>query len=272
MNAQSFAAEITKSPRFRAPWPRLAGAELVKLRKRHGLVAASLALTVGPMLVTYSVLVLLHASDPGHHGPAGGAENFGHAIQLLARLGVVAAFLVGVIAGAGDHRAGVFRELVVTGRSRLALFAARIPGGLAFLLALFVAAFAIAAVASVTLAGSLEAPTASVFVKAGAWLALGMTASFSLALGVASLFRSATISIAVLLGWNFAVVPALQVIDALDAIRDWLLPVALERLQPAGLVAQGTPDSSLAVAVLAIAGWSLVPLAVGAWRTATVDA
>jgi hypothetical protein len=272
MNAHSFAAEIKRSPRVGALSPRLAGAELLKLRKRRGLVAASLALTVGPVLVAYSVLVLLHGSDPGEHGPAGGVENFGHSIQLLARLGVVAAFLVGVIAGAGDHRSGVFRELVVTGRSRLALFAARIPGGLAFLAPLFVAAFAIAAAASVTLAGSLETPTASVFVRAGAWLALGMAASFALALGVASLFRSATISIAVLLGWNFAVVPALQVIDALGAIRDWLLPVALERLQPADLVAQGTADSSLTVAVLAIAGWSLVPLAFGAWRTATVDA
>ena len=272
MNAHSFAAEVRKSPRLRAVWPRLARAELLKLRKRRGLVAASLALTVGPMLVAYGVLVLLHASDPGEHGPAGGAANFGHAIGVLAGLGVVAAFLVGVIAGAGDHRAGVFRELVVTGRSRLALFGARIPGGLAFLAALFLAAFGIAATASVALAGSLEPPSAAVFVRTGAWLALSMTASFAFALGVASLLRSATISIAVLLGWNFAVIPVLQVIDKLGALRNGLLPIALERLQPAGLVAQGAADSSVTVAVLAIAGWSLVPLALGAWRTATLDA
>ena len=34
-------------------------------------------------------------------------------------------------AGTGDASAGVFRDLVVTGRSRLALFASRVPAALA---------------------------------------------------------------------------------------------------------------------------------------------
>lgn len=259
-------------PRTGGVLAAMVGAELLKLRKRRGLVAVSLALTIGPMLIAYTVLVLMHASDPAAHGPAGGVENFGQTIQVLSRLGVVVAFLAGVVAGAGDHRAGVFRELAVTGRSRLALFAARIPGGLAFLAMFFIVAFAITATASVALAGSLEAPSVMLLAKAAAWIALGAAASFAVALGVASLLGSATTSIALLLGWNFAVIPALQAIDKLGALREALLPVAIERLQPDGLIGAEAPASSLIVAVVAIAGWSLIPLALGAWRTATRDA
>ncbi len=39
--------------------------------------------------------------------------------------------MIGIDAGAGDLSAGVFRDLVVTGRSRLALFASRVPAALA---------------------------------------------------------------------------------------------------------------------------------------------
>ena len=45
--------------------------------------------------------------------------------------GPLAAILIGVEAGTGDASAGVFRDLVVTGRSRLALFASRVPAALA---------------------------------------------------------------------------------------------------------------------------------------------
>ena len=63
------------------------------------------------------------------YDPAGGIDNFSGSIELLTQIGVVAAILIGATVGAGDRGAGVFRELVVTGRSRLALFAARLPGG-----------------------------------------------------------------------------------------------------------------------------------------------
>jgi hypothetical protein len=46
---------------------------------------------------------------------------------LVTQLGSIAAILIGSTAGAGDVASGFFRTLVVTGRSRAALFAARIP-------------------------------------------------------------------------------------------------------------------------------------------------
>ena len=109
---------------------KLVRAELLKLRKRRGLVAAAAVVTIAPVVVGYTVLAILHATDPARHDPAGGIENFTASIELMTQVGVVAAILVGATAGAGDRGAGVFRELVVTGRPRLALFAARIPGGL----------------------------------------------------------------------------------------------------------------------------------------------
>src|SRR5207247_5238047 len=122
--------------------------------KRPGLVAITACLTVGAALVVYGVLAILHAANPAHHGPAGGVTNLGHGLFVLMILGSVAATIVGATAGAGDLAAGVFRELVVTGRSRRALFRARIPGGLVFLLGFASVAYALAAVATVVFAGS----------------------------------------------------------------------------------------------------------------------
>src|SRR5439155_17279611 len=129
-------------------------------RRRRALVVAALLLVVAPMIVSYIVLALLHAANPAKYGPAGGVDNLRGSLRLLSQIGVVAAVLIGVNAGCGDLAAGVFRELVITGRPRLALFAARIPGGLALLLPLIAVGFAVAAGASVALAGPGQAPGA----------------------------------------------------------------------------------------------------------------
>ena len=94
------------------------------------------------------VLVAMHANDPSRHGPAGGLENFNGSMDVLTTLTVVAAVLIGATLGTGDLSARVFRELVVTGRSRLSLYAARIPAGLTVLLAPVAVAFGVTAAAS----------------------------------------------------------------------------------------------------------------------------
>ena len=101
---------------------RLVRAEFLKLRKRRGLAAAATVLTLAPIVVGFVVLTIMHAVDPEKYGPAGGFENLQGSLELLTQIGIVAATLVGATAGAGDRGAGVFRELVVTGRSRLQLF------------------------------------------------------------------------------------------------------------------------------------------------------
>ena len=235
------------------------------MRKRRALVVAALLLIVAPMIVSYIVLAVLHGSDPGKYGPAGGVDNLRGSLRLLSEIGVVAAVLIGVTAGGGDLAAGVFRELVVTGRPRLALFAARIPGGLAFLLPLAAAAVAIAATASVALAPAGQAPGAVLLLEYGAWLALVMSLGFLLALGLSSLLDSRATSIGILLAWQLAVAPLLLQTGKLDPI---LLGAALERLEPGA----DSPSISLTTAIVLIGAWTIAPLAAGAWRTHTRDA
>jgi hypothetical protein len=253
--------------------PRLVRAEFLKLRKRRGLVVSALVLTVAPMVVAYVVLAILHATQPARYGPPGSLENLSGSMEVLTQLSAVAAILVGATLGAGDLGAGVFRELVVTGRSRLALFAARVPAGLALLLLLAGGAFAVAAAAATVLAGSAEAPSGSLLAHSAGWLALVTAPSFALALGVSSLLGSRATSIGILLGWQLVAMPLLVQFGALGALREGLVDAATHRLAPAALVeGGGAVPMSLGAAVVVLFAWMALPLAAGAWRTCTRDA
>jgi hypothetical protein len=248
-----------------AQFRRLVAAELLKLRRRRPLALASFVLIVAPMLISVVVLAVLHAATPGKYGPAGGVENLRGALELLTQIGAVAAVLIGVNTGAGDLAAGVFRELVVTGRSRLVLFAARIPGGLAFLLPLVAVAFSIAATSSLMLAESAPTPGAGLLLEYAGWVALVTTLAFLLALGVSSLLDSRATAIGILLAWQLAVAPLLLQSGKLDPL---LLGAALKRLEPGA----ASGSISLTTAIALIGAWTIVPLAAGAWRTHTRDA
>jgi hypothetical protein len=253
------------------PGPRLVRAEILKLRKRRGLLGVVAAATVGASVVAYAVLAILHAANPAHHGPAGGVLNLGHGLFVLALLGSVAAILAGATAGAGDLGAGVFRELAVTGRSRHALFRARIPGGLAFLLSFAAVAYGLAAVASVVFAGYRTVPSPGLLAGGGAWLFSSCALWFLLALGLASLAGSRSTVIGVLLAFKLAVTPILTSIPALGPGRELLPDVALTRIAPQALrdlVANGNVvPTSLGAAELVLAVWALALVALGEWRT-----
>ena len=264
----SLSRRLTRVPRR----PGLVGAESLKLRKRRGLVLSTLALTVVPMVIAYTVLLILSAANAAKYGPAGGLENFSGSMDLLSQLGVVAAILVGATLGAGDHGSGVFRELVVTGRSRLALFAARVPAGLGLVLLFVGAAFAVTATASTVFAGSSDAPDTGLLVSSAAWLGLVTGLALVLALGVSSALCSRGTTIGILLGWHLIAMPLLLPIEALGSLREGLLGAATDRLAPVALLEGVTVPMSLGAAVAVIAAWTVVPLAVGAWRTCTRDA
>jgi hypothetical protein len=255
------------------PRPRLVGAELLKLRKRRGLVVAGLALTVLPMIVAYTVLLIVHGTNPVKHGPAGGLSNFSDSMDLLTTLSGIAAILIGATLGAGDLGSGVFRELVVTGRSRFALFAARVPAGLALVWVLTGLGFVVTATAANVFAGSLAAPGPALIAQSAAWLALTTGLSLALGLGVSSVVGSRGTTIGVVLGWQLVATPLLVQIKTLGSLREGLSAAAVARLQPDALVHNGPQVSmSLAAAVVVIIAWATVPLALGAWRTATRDA
>jgi hypothetical protein len=258
------------------PGPRLISAEVLKLRKRRGLMIASGLMTVGIIVVVDTVLIVLHAVNPDHHGPAGGLSNLGGATGALSLLGSVAAVLIGATAGAGDLNAGVFRELVVTGRSRLALFFARVPGGLAVLWTFILVGYVITAVISVAFAGSEAAPSLSLIVKGGFWLLLDTGFYYVLALGFASLVGSRSTAIGVLLALRLAVVPILTQFSFLGSSREALPGPAVERLAPAQIAndVRHSADLHMALgtAVSIALLWIVASLAVGAWRTQTRDA
>jgi hypothetical protein len=230
-------------------------------------------MTIGLIVVVNVVLIVLHAVNPDHHGPAGGVNNLSGGTGALYLLGSVAAVLVGATAGAGDLNAGVFRELVVTGRSRAALFFARIPGGLAVLWTFVFVAYAITVVISIAFAGSRAAPSSALIVKGGLWLMLATGFYFVLSLGVSSVVGSRSTAIGVLLAFRLAVTPILIHISWLGSSREAVPDSALERLAPAQLVSGGPQlHESLGTAVLVVALWTVISLGIGAWRTQTRDA
>ena len=62
---------------------------------------------------------------------------------MLYVFGFIVAATLGATAGSADLTDGMFRHLVVTGRSRLALYLARIPAGLAIIVPLVAVGFTI---------------------------------------------------------------------------------------------------------------------------------
>ncbi|MGD0894832.1 MAG: hypothetical protein ABSA08_02260 [Acidimicrobiales bacterium] len=114
----------------------------LEMRKRRGLMVVTVLLTLGLPVLVLGLRLLFHAVDPNSYGPAGSPSVFSALSNAMADFGFIIAATLGASAGTTDLVDGVFRHLVITGRSRLSLFAARIPAGLSILLPLIAVAFA----------------------------------------------------------------------------------------------------------------------------------
>jgi hypothetical protein len=113
----------------------------LELRKRRGLMITVLVFTVAPTVLILGLRLAFHLFDQAHYGPAGTPSVFATIANLSAEFGFIIAAVVGAAAATTDLNDGVFRYLVVTGRSRLALYLARIPAGLAILVPAVAVAF-----------------------------------------------------------------------------------------------------------------------------------
>ena len=120
-------------------WGLIATKQL-ELRKRRGLMLAVAVLIVGVPALILGANELLHLVNQ-QIGPPPGPSGFAFLSSLAAEFGFIAAAALGTAAATTDLREGVFRHLVVTGRSRLALYLARIPAGLSIVLPLVAVAF-----------------------------------------------------------------------------------------------------------------------------------
>ncbi|MGD0373571.1 MAG: hypothetical protein ABSB01_03145 [Streptosporangiaceae bacterium] len=123
---------------------------VMELRKRRGLMIALIVATIGFPALFLLIRLLLHAFAPGTSPPAGGYDIFKVLVAgFLPTFGFIAAATVGCTAGSRDLTEGMFRHLVVTGRSRLALYLARIPAGLAIVVPLVAIGYTIVCAVSV---------------------------------------------------------------------------------------------------------------------------
>ena len=114
----------------------------MELRKRRGLMITLIAFTIGFPALFLVIRLLLHAFVPQSHGPAGGFDVFTSLVAgVLYIFGFIAAMTLGATAGSSDLADGMFTQEVVTGRSRVALYLARIPAGLAIITPMVAVAF-----------------------------------------------------------------------------------------------------------------------------------
>jgi hypothetical protein len=123
-------------------WP-LIGAKLLELRKRRVLVTVMVLFTVGIPVLFLGIREIAHLADPKSFAPAGSPGVFATTNALINEFAFIVAVTLGATAGTTDLTDGMYRHLVITGRSRLALFLARIPAGLAIILPLAGLGFAI---------------------------------------------------------------------------------------------------------------------------------
>ncbi|HEV3282753.1 MAG TPA: hypothetical protein VG010_00995 [Solirubrobacteraceae bacterium] len=260
MSAATIAAQMT-------------GADLLKLRKKRGTVIWAVVLAVLPLLVFFIFRAVQHSSEPAQHGPAGGISGFTDALRAVALFfGPLAAILIGVEAGAGDSSAGVFRDLVVTGRSRLALFATRVPAALALCWAVIGAAYAVLVIGTFAFASGSPDPSAATILNGLGFTLLATGVICAVAVGFSSLTASRPTALTVLIGWQLVASPILASISSLGSSRKALLSQALVGFSPVHVSDRaGTIAMSHGLAIFVIAAWLAVLLGLGAWRTRTMD-
>jgi ABC-type transport system involved in multi-copper enzyme maturation permease subunit len=253
---------------------QMAGADFIKLRKKRGTVVWALVLALAPLLVFFIVSALQHSSNPIKYEPAGGIHGFTDGLRIVALFfGPLAAILIGVEGGAGDASSGVFRDLVVTGRSRLALFASRVPAALGLCWLVVLAAYALLSIGTYALASGAPTPSATTLLNGLGFSLLSTGVVCAVAVGFASLTASRPAALTVLIGWQLVASPILASISSIGSVRKALLSQALVHFSPVHIGDRGASVTmTQGVALLVLAAWLAVFLALGAWRTRTMDA
>ncbi len=248
----------------------MVGAEILKLRRNRPLLAFALLLTVGVIVLFFGYGQLQHAAEPARHAPAGGTDGFQRAIQALGLyFGGLAAILIGSEAGTADRSSGVLRDLVATGRSRLALYAVRTPAAIVLTWAFTGAAFVLAVLGTYTLAGSLPTPGGAVVLKAAAWVALATAVQTSLAVALGTFTGSRALTLTAVIGWQTIATELLVNTSSLGSVREGLLSVGLGQFLPVGHGFDVPTTTGVAIAV--VLAWTIVPVLVAGFRMRTVD-
>jgi ABC-type transport system involved in multi-copper enzyme maturation permease subunit len=244
---------------------RLISADVLKLRRRRGMLSISLLLTLGATALAFIVMAIQHAGNPAEFGPAGGLENYRNIISFAGAMALVVGAIVGGTAGTQDLESGVFRDLAATGRSRTALFASRAAAALVVVLTIVGLTAAFTGAASVALAGSLAAPSAGALVAGTAGVLVTGALSTAVAVGLSVLVASRGPVIGIQLAFYFAISPLLVGMGFLGSARQAIPEVAVKRIADL----PGDLHIGLVTAILVVVAWAAAALALGAWRTST---
>jgi hypothetical protein len=250
------------------------GADVLKLSRRPGTVVWALVLATAPIVIYYIVAAIQHSSNPVANQPAGGHHGFSIGLQVLSFfLGPLSAVMVGVQAGVGDSAAGVFRDLVVTGRSRVALFASRVPGALIVALPIVSVGFALDVIGTFVFASGAPNPSAATIGWSYGFMLLADGIVCVVAVGLAALLDSRPAAITTLIGWQLILSPVLVNDNGLGSFREGFLDAAVRHIDPSPPNQDRfhVPMSTGAV-ITTFVLWGLLACALGAWRTWRIEA
>jgi len=245
---------------------RLINAEILKLRRRRGMLAIALVSTLGFAVLVFIVTGIQHAGDPAKYEPAGGIKTYRDALGTMEMLVLIMGTIVGATAGTQDIESGVFRDLAATGRSRMALFGARVTGAMAVTIPIAAITALVVGAASIGLAGGTPTPDASDLLG-GTGLALGGAAVATAAgVGASALVGSRGPVIGLLLGFFLAIQPLLETMPFLGSARNVMPSAALDGI---GDLSRYGLNVSAGMGAAVLATWIAVALGAGAWRTKT---
>jgi hypothetical protein len=268
-------------------WP-LISTKVLELRKRRTLMIVTVAFTVGLPVIFYAIRLAYHLGNPARYAPAGAPDAFATIGTLMGEFGFIIAATLGATAATDDLTDGMFRHLVITGRSRLALYLARIPAGLSILLSAAAVGFTVACLVTAFLGSPHAASALTVspgdMIRSGLWLELYLLIGFTLGLGLGSLMGQRTVPVILLIVLEIIITPVLAdhpLPFFLNGER-LVVGVAMDQLKPAAIAggAQVGPSGGLLhlppmptwAMITVIAGWIIGWLAIGAWRMTTRDA
>lgn len=252
---------------------RMTLADILKLRKKRSTIIWAVLLAFVPLILYFAIKAGQHSSSPVEYPPAGGIRAYQDGLHFFGMLfGPLAAILIGVEAGTCDRSAGVFRDLVVTGRSRIALFATRVPAALLVTWAVIAGAFGLLVLGVFGFSSNLPTPSAALIAEGAGFVALetGVLAAF--AVGFGSLTGSKPGAITAVIAWEIVASPLIANIESLGGARAALLNESLAHFSPVAGDRAVKVTMTSGTAIVVIAAWLLAALALGAWRTRRMDA
>lgn len=219
---------------------------------RKGTFFSTVGLAILGVIAVAVIRTIVNARDPEIHPSIGGAIFVDQASGLIFFVGVLGGVLMGALAGSYDVAQGTMRYLVMTGVSRLRIYAAR---GIALVASVFVALVP-GILLMLVLAVALPQVDGQGVDGHDLLVALWAIALFAgvyalVSMGIGSLLRSNGAAITIALLINFALTPALFVIAIWsEKVASLALPAALATLT-------GDDDSEI--------GYALATVAVLAW-------